>query len=501
MFCFVLFPVNLYSEIINVVGKNDIIYLVEDTHFFHEFRYHKLKLAYHIATMEMYRDFLIRNGFKNVKYIHNYDVNNSFYSKLAKKYSEIKFFDFCADTREDSLFKILGNKMIIYDNFNFTLSRDEIYDNSDLFYNHTTNRYNFTQFYIFQRKRLGLLLDKNGNPIGGKWSFDNENRKNYKSDINPIKIPKTIINSRDNRGNSGDNRRNIRNKLINRAISRVNSEFPDNYGNCDIESFIYPIDFQESKKWLDNFIKNKLNKFGDYQDATHTQIPFGYHAVISPMMNIGILPDRLVIDTVMKYYNKNKKRISLSSIEGFIRQIIGWRNYVWAMYVLERDTLYNSNQWGQKNKINLDYWDKVIVRKVPIIPINHIINKFIKYSYAHHIERLMYIGTWFLINEVQPKEVYRMFMEWTIDAYDWVMVPNVTMTTNNTDIMMTRMYINSSNYIKKMSNFKCNDDVLSDDSWCEIWDELYRKFIKKHANKLKNNYATARQVYNVINRK
>jgi deoxyribodipyrimidine photolyase-related protein len=204
-------------------------------------------------------------------------------------------------------------------------------------------------------------------------------------------------------------------------------------------------------------------------------------------MNIGLLTDDEVVTTSYEYYLDNKKSIPIESFEGFIRQVIGWRNYVYTLYNLEGEKIKTTNQLKHTNKINDKFW----TGKTEMIPIDSIINKIVKYSYAHHIERLMYLGNFLLLCLIDPDDVYRIFMEWTIDAYDWVMVPNVYgMSQFATPIMMTRPYFSSSNYINKMSTFK----VKKNDNWSDIWDALYYNFIFKHRTLLKSNYAVARQV-------
>jgi deoxyribodipyrimidine photolyase-related protein len=230
-----------------------------------------------------------------------------------------------------------------------------------------------------------------------------------------------------------------------------------------------------------------LPKFGPYEDAVDTSNPFLFHSVLSPMMNIGILPDVLVVEITNSYYEKHKAKIPIASYEGFIRQVIGWRNYVYSVYMLEPD-MYNDNFLKAHKKIDDRYW----LGTTNIKPIDAIIKNIVKYSYAHHIERLMYLGNWFLINQMDPKEVHRIFMEWTVDAYDWVMVPNIMGMSQYADggKMMTRIYFSSSNYIDKMSSFKRKKD----EEWWKIWDAIYYSFIHKNIKVLSNNYATARQV-------
>jgi deoxyribodipyrimidine photolyase-related protein len=200
------------------------------------------------------------------------------------------------------------------------------------------------------------------------------------------------------------------------------------------------------------------------------------------MMNIGLLTDNEVIEIVLKYQDK----IPISSFEGFIRQIIGWRNYMYTLYILEGDSLVKSNFLNHKNKLNKKImWSG----ETKLLPLDNIINKIVNYGYAHHIERLMYLGNYMLLCMINPKDVYEIFMEWTIDAYDWVMVPNVYGMSQYCDggNIMTRPYFSSSNYILKMSDYKKGE-------WCKIWDALYYNFINTHQKMLEKNYATSRQV-------
>ena len=321
-------------------------------------------------------------------------------------------------------------------------------------------------FYKFQRERLDILI-KNNKPVGGKWSFDTENRNALPKNITIPKVPKVK-----------------KDKYYKEGVEYINKHFEKNYGA--IEEWSFPIDNKGAIKWLKNFIKKRLPKFGPYEDAVDVENPFLFHSVLSPMMNIGILPDTIVVKTANEYYEKNKDKIPIASFEGFIRQVIGWRNYVYSVYMLE-PKMYEDNYLKHKNKISEKYW----LGTTDIKPIDSIINNIVKYCYCHHIERLMYLGNWFLINQVDPKEVHRIFMEWTIDAYDWVMVPNVMGMSQYADggKMMTRIYFSSSNYIDKMSNFKRKKD----EEWWKIWDAVYYSFIHKHYDLLKNNYATSRQ--------
>ncbi len=465
---FLIFPTQLYSDISHLknLPKSTPVYLIEDHRYFCDFDFHKLKLAYHRASMKKYYDTLKKKKI-NVKYIDCDKVTNSFYKSLKSENDSVTIFypgDFPLQKKLENIF---GKKLIIIENKNFLIRTNELDTVKKLIYKNS--KYSHEEFYKYQRKKLSILIDSNDKPTGGKWSFDSANRlplpPNYK-------VPPTV-----NKAKSD--------KYIKEAINYVNKNWPDNYGSLD--NFIYPIDSKGSKAWLNKFLDERLGKFGAYEDAVSESEPFVFHSVLSPMMNIGLLTDDEVVTISYEYYLEHKKSIPLESFEGFIRQVIGWRNYVYLLYIFEGEKMKTSNQLKHTNKLNDKFW----TGQTNIKPIDSIINKIVKYAYAHHIERLMYLGNFMLLCLVDPDEVYRIFMEWAIDAYDWVMVANVYgMSQFATPIMMTRPYFSSSNYINKMSTFK----VKKDDGWSETWDALYYNFIFKHRNLLKSNYAVARQV-------
>jgi deoxyribodipyrimidine photolyase-related protein len=209
------------------------------------------------------------------------------------------------------------------------------------------------------RKKLNILIKKEGKPEGDKWSFDSENRKSLPKNIKIPELPK--IN---------------KNKYITEAIDYINKNFNDNYGSLD--NFIYPIDHNSSIDWLNSFLEKRLNSFGPYEDAVSTENDFIFHSVLTPMMNIGLLKDIEVINISYEFYKNNN--IKLASFEGFIRQIIGWRTYVYSLYILEGKNMYNSNQLKNKKKISEKWWDSVKIE-----PIDFLINKIIKYASVYFI--------------------------------------------------------------------------------------------------------------------
>jgi deoxyribodipyrimidine photolyase-related protein len=454
-----LFPLKMLD-----LKNINLIYLIEEPRYFTDFKFHKLKIMYHRASMKKYADLLNKElKINKIKCIYKefHQVDKTFYSSINK---ETTIYFNPIDHKLEAKFKKTLYNAIMKDNLNFLSTPKEIENNKSIFYK--KGKYSHDMFYKFQRKRLNILI-YNKKPINGKWSFDTENRNALPDKISIPKIPKIK-----------------KDKYYKEALNYVDKYFSQNYGS--VTEWNFPIDTKTAINWLKNFIKKRLPNFGPYEDAVSIDNPFLFHSVLSPMMNIGILPDIYVVKITNDYYEKHKTLIPIASYEGFIRQVIGWRNYIYSIYTLE-PKMYEKNTLKHVNKLNESYW----LATTKIDPIDAIIKNIVKYCYCHHIERLMYLGNWFLINEIDPKEVYRIFMEWTIDAYDWVMVPNVMGMSQYADggKMMTRIYFSSSNYINKMSNFKKNKD----DEWWKIWDAIYYSFINKHYDVLKNNYATSRQ--------
>jgi deoxyribodipyrimidine photolyase-related protein len=317
-----------------------------------------------------------------------------------------------------------------------------------------TRKYWMNDFYIWQRKRLNILIDVDNKPVGGKWSYDTENRKKLPKDIS---IPKTFE-IKDN-------------EYIREAREYVEQYFPDNFG--EIDKFWCPIDFQGAKAHLREFLHTRLELFGPYEDAITTQSDSVFHSTISPLLNNGLLTPDYVIQETLNFINKNK--FNLASAEGFIRQIIGWREYIRALYVLEGRKIRTSNYFGSNRAMPKAMWTAT----TGIEPLDYHIKVLAEYAYTHHIPRLMLFGNYLNLCQIQPDAVYSWFMEMYIDAYDWVMVPNVYSMTLYADggLLTTKPYIASSNYILKMSDFKKGE-------WSLILDDLFWNFVGKNFDKL-----------------
>lgn len=456
---YLIYPTQLFKDI--KILKNKYVYLIEDQVYFTDFKYHKLKLGYHRATMKYYEDYLKRNNIK-VKYIDYKEADDNFYKLIGKNEKEIEIYEPYDDKLKKKITKNI-NKLKINKSLNFLIDKDYLDKNKNLFYKN--NSYNHKGYYKMERERLNILMNKDGSPKGGKWSYDMDNREKIPKEI---KIPEIL------------RLKNKGNVYIDEAREYVNKNFKNNYGS--LENYIYPITHKDAINWLKYFCEKKFKLFGIYEDAETMRDPFLFHSVLTPIMNIGLLTDK----EVLKYIKKYEDKVPINSYEGFIRQIIGWRNYNLVIYIYESKKIRKMNFMNHKNRIN----DKIMwSENTNIKPFDNIINKINQYAYAHHIERLMYLGNFLSLLQIHPDDVYKAFMCWTIDAYDWVMIGNVYCMSQHADggIMMNKPYFSSSNYIINMSDYKKEE-------WCKIWDSLYYNFINTHQIYLKKNYSWARHV-------
>jgi deoxyribodipyrimidine photolyase-related protein len=420
--------------------------------------------------------------FDNIKsnkiYINSVDTKNKQLELINKfintnKIEQLLFFN----PIEKVLLNLLQSNKLI-PNIKYVMFPSPYFLNSSTFNKNneieetlTTIRHDL--FYKNQRITYDIMV-KNNKPEGGSWSFDTENRSPYtktQTEINLLKV------------NIG------KNSYIDEAIEYVNHNYSKNYGICEKENFIYPISRTDALKWLDDFIKRKLGLFGKFEDAIKSNVIFGYHSVLSPLTNIGLITPRDIIDTVEDY----KKNIA--SKEGFIRQIIGWREYCYFIYDKYTEHLETHIFYKKSNKkIPSKIWNGET--KIPII--DNIILHINKYAYSHHIERLMCMGNFLLLIGIEPNEIYNWFQTMYIDAYDVFMVPNVYGMLlygfiDNTKHMMVKPYFCASNYIMKMSDYKTSDIELNNKiyKWNEIIDALYYKLIHDYSNEFSKIYSTA----------
>ena len=453
-----VFPHQLFADHPGI-QKHRTVYLIEEWLFFRHYRFHKQKLLLHRASMKKYADALVKQDI-TVDYIECInelsDVRKLIDHLARQNVARIHIAD-VADNwlrrRLESSCKQHHIQIVESVTPNFLNTIDEVkpfFDGKKTYFQ--------TAFYIHQRRQRALLLHPNGQPLGGKWTFDAENRRKYPNSARPPRVTPAK-----------------KDRYSREAEAYADLHFSDNPGSMEL--FIYPTDHAEASLWLDEFLEKRFEKFGNYEDAIVCEEHYLHHAVISPMLNTGLLSPSQILDKALA--TAVEKNIPLNSLEGFLRQIIGWREFIRIVYEREGGKQRTRNYWGFSRKIPQNFW----TGETGVFPVDQVIKKVLLTGYSHHIERLMVIGNFMLLCEFDPDEVYRWFMEMYVDAYDWVMVPNVYGMSQFADggVMTTKPYISGSNYLLKMSNSPKG-------KWTELWDGLFWRFLHVHQNFFHNNH-------------
>jgi deoxyribodipyrimidine photolyase-related protein len=445
----IIFPNQLFEKSLLIENLNNT-YLIEEYLFFKQYKFHKQKILFHRDSMKNYNDYLVKKGLK-VIYIdsqnNSSDIREFLKNTQAKQINIYNPVDNWLEKRISSICCEKNIEIKFYENPLFINNQNEL----TTFFKPEKKKLFQTSFYKNQRTKLNILLDKEKKPVGGKWTFDDMNRKKFpKNKQTPILDYSKI-------------------KSFHYLNSKkyVEINFRNNLGEIS-ENQLYPTDYKSANIWFKNFLLSRFEEFGIYEDAVLIKESIINHSILSPLLNSGLLNPKEVLKTTIDFYKKNN--IPINSAEGFIRQIIGWREFIRGVYFSKGSEERTKNYWGFKRKIPNSFYDGT----TGIDPVDDTIKKVNKTGYANHIERLMILGNFMVLCEFDPDDVYRWFMELFIDSYDWVMVPNVYGMSQYADggLMSTKPYISSSNYIIKMSDYKKGE-------WSEIWDGLFWSFMDK----------------------
>ena len=446
----VILPNQLFKDSA-LLNNGNKIYLIEEFLFFKQYKFHKQKIYFHRSSMLAYLDY-IKGLNIEVEYISSNEKSSDirhFIKNLSSSVSEINIIHPEDNWLEKRINEECDKSKIninFHENIGFITPRNEL----EPFFRKDKKKLFQTSFYKSQRTKLNILVDQKNNPEGGKWTFDDQNRLKYPKGKKTPKIdfPKKPT-------NHGD------------IINYIDKNFADNYGSIENMS-VYPTNFKEAEKWLDNFLETRFYEFGPYEDAVLKNESILNHSLLSPLINCGLLNPIDVTNKILKFHYKNN--IPINSCEGLIRQIIGWREFIRGVYYCKGTEERTRNFWGFKRKIPASFYNA----STGIEPVDDTIKKINSSAYANHIERLMIMGNFMLLCEFDPDEVYKWFMELFIDSYDWVMVPNVYGMSQFADggMMSTKPYISGSNYVIKMSDYKKGE-------WCIVWDALFWNFLDK----------------------
>jgi deoxyribodipyrimidine photolyase-related protein len=321
-------------------------------------------------------------------------------------------------------------------------------------------------FYREMRRKTGLLMDGD-EPEGGQWNYDKSNRKSLPDDIT---IPERPVFKPDN--------------ITQDVLELVKGRFDNHFGT--LEPFEFPVTADQARQALDFFIDNCLTGFGDYQDAMASDEPFLFHSLVSMSLNCGLLVPQEVCERAEQAYRKGKA--PLNAVEGFIRQILGWREYMRGLYWLKMPDYKNTNALQAKRPLPEFYW----TGETDMHCMQQAITATRDHAYAHHIQRLMITGNFALLAGIDPEEINEWYLIVYADAFEWVQLPNTHGMSQYADngIIASKPYVSSGNYIHKMSNYceNCcyNVNEKEGEKACPF-NYLYWNFLIKNEDKLRAN--------------
>jgi deoxyribodipyrimidine photolyase-related protein len=427
------------------------VFMAEDMGLCTYERHHQQKIVLFFAAMRAYAEELREAGFSVCYVTLDKDNSETYEEKLTKALKKngatgIRHFEIEDKAMEQRLARLAEDQGLDREEIPspmFTCSRDRF-----AAFAAGESRLLMGDFYREQRQRLGILVDDDGAPTGGQWSFDADNRKKLPRRLTPPDVPWVEPDDR-----------------VAGVIDVVAETFAAHPGSA--REFRWPTTRRQARAWLDDFIEHRLADFGPYEDALTTRSDTVFHSLLSPYLNIGLLTPREVIDAALE----REDDIPLQSLEGFVRQIIGWREFIRGIYRQFGETQEASNFWGHERKLAQAWYEGT----TGIPPLDDTIETARRLGWTHHIPRLMVVGNLMTLCEIRPASAHRWFMEMFIDSSEWVMGPNVYGMALFSDggIFATKPYVCGSNYLRKMSDYPKGE-------WCEVVDGLYWRFIDRH---------------------
>jgi len=333
-------------------------------------------------------------------------------------------------------------------------------------------------FYRHMRKRTGILMAQ-GEPAGGRWNFDADNRGAFPK-AGPGPVPPPAFFTPD--------------ALTRDVLAAVAKRFAGHPG--ELAHFAWPVTRAQALEALQQFVSTRLVGFGRFQDAMWTDTPFGWHSLISAALNLKLLNPREVIDAALEAYRREK--LPLPAVEGFIRQVLGWREFIRGVYWLDMPGLIQANHYDHQRALPAWYW----TGNTHMNCMREAIGQTLQYGYAHHIQRLMVTGNFALLAGISPQEVHRWYLAVYVDAVEWVELPNTAGMAlfANGGRFTTKPYVASGAYIKRMSNYcsgcRYRPELRHGPQACPMT-TLYWNFLDRHESEMQGNMRTALMAKNL----
>lgn len=470
------------SSLCDINPNQDLVWMCEVNEEATYVKHHKKKIAFLFSAMRHFRDDLVSKGLQ-VHYTQLDDKDNagSFYGEIQRAVDTHKPQKIIVT--EPGEHRVLKNLQSWQNDFNIPVEirdDDRFLCDHDFFENWAEGRKQFRMEYFYRemRRKYSILMEGD-QPVGGKWNYDSENRKPINDELH---IPTTYTVKPD--------------KITDEVLNLVENNFSDHFG--DVKPFHFAVTRNQALKALDKFIQERLVSFGDYQDAMLQDEPWLYHSHISFYLNCGLLLPLECIEKAEQTYYDNSA--PLNAVEGFIRQILGWREYVRGIYWLKMPEYEQENFLEATRKLPNLFWGA----ETKMNCLKQCVKETKENAYAHHIQRLMVLGNFALLTGLNPNEVNEWYLIVYADAFEWVEMPNVTGMILFADkgLLASKPYAASGTYINKMSDYckSCHYNVKNKfgHDACPF-NYLYWDFLSRNRSKLRTNQRLA-MIYKTLDR-
>ena len=464
----------------------DVVWMAENVNESTYVWSHKLRLAFFFSAMRHFRDVLRDDGITVQYHPLSADAGNdrgeSFADLLAVAVRERRPKRLLVvqpgDTRVEEMLTAkaaeLGLPLDLAPDRHFYLSPGEFAAWAD-----GRKSLLMETFYRMMRKRENILLEPDGEPVGGSWNYDHDNRESFGSDGPPeVKRPREFT----------------ADAVTEEVVAMVNARFADHPGQCD--RFVLPVTHEQGQAMVRDFVEHRLPTFGQYQDAMWTDLDFGSHSRISAAMNVKLIDPRYVIAKVLDAYDAG--HAPLASVEGFVRQVIGWREYIRGVYWLQMPGYAEKNALDAHLPVPQFFWDG----QTDMACVADAMNNVIENGYAHHIQRLMVLGLFAQNAGVHPYAFHEWHMAMYLDSIDWASLPNTLGMSQYGDggIVGSKPYVATGAYINRMSNYcsgcRYHPKQATGDDACPFT-TLYWDFLDRHAERFRGHRRMALQVRNI----